>query len=65
MRESIVFAEEGLDVFPCHDAGPLLMKAVWVGAFEDADIVAEAVEYDAVEEASEGATDLLTDDSGQ
>ena len=53
-----MFAEELLNVFPSHDAGTLLTKALRFGAFEYVDIVAQALEYDTVKKTCEGPTDL-------
>lgn len=56
--EQVVFAQEFLDSSTCHNAGILLSKALWVGVFEDADIAAQALEYDTVKKGCEGPTDL-------
>ena len=53
-----MFAEELQNFFTRHDAGTLLTKALWFGAFEDVDIVAETLEYDTVKKACEGPPDL-------
>ena len=45
----VMSTEEALYFLSSHDAGTLLAKAVWVGALQDADIVAQALQYNTVE----------------